>query len=174
MKLCTMLIATAAIFCGGFAYGQEERPTTKEHLKVLQPFVGEWSAETTNDEGETVDIVLKYAWLFDNTAMSFEWGVKNATGEYNPVYKGLIGWNAETESVVMRGVFVRGAVSTTAIRQNGKKWTYNRDSVTVEGSHVLTEQSMEFLDDDTLKYQRLKRDGESVTDDPIIYKRTKK
>jgi hypothetical protein len=171
MKSCSRLIAISAILSTSFAYAQEnqqESATTKEHLKVLQPFVGEWMADRLDGNGE---IVLKYAWLFDNTAMSFEWGLTNPAGDYKPMYKGLIGWNAETESMVMHGVFVRGGVSKTDLQQQGKKWIYRRDTVTVDGSHVVTEQSLEFVDNDTLKYQMLKRGGETATDAPIIYKR---
>jgi hypothetical protein len=168
-----MLLAIVALLTTGVAFGQEDQrepDTTKEHLKVLQPFVGEWTADRAQDNGE---IVLKYAWLFDNTAMSFEWGMTDADGEYTMVFKSLIGWNAETEAIVMHGVFVRGGISTTAISQDGSKWTYRRDTVTVEGLHVVTEQLLEFVDDDTLKYLMTKRGGESVEANPIVYKRKK-
>ena len=66
MKRIFFAVATiAAVLTSGWSFAQEANNETEkyEHLKVLEPLVGEWRSETTNEEtGASVEWHLKTSW----------------------------------------------------------------------------------------------------------------
>lgn len=177
---CLLMFLAAGVGTSGFAYGQEEPVTTKKHLKVLQPFIGEWVAQMTAEKDspdgkvkaeESFTVHIEYSWMFDNTAVSFEWFTTNNTGERRDVYAAFYGWNAESKTIVERGIFRRGRLTTNTWKRDGQKWTVAGETIRVDGSRGSTETEFTFVDDNTMTAQLLKRDGQAVDAGRVTFKR---
>lgn len=160
---------------------QEDRPSTAEKLKAIEPFEGEWITRVTAREdwvdgmikaGDVYHMKLEYEWLYDKTGMSLEISVKTSGSEYRPVYTALIGWDAVKEQIVARGIFSRGAVADTVLQDAGRQWKFRRSITRPDGTMTSQIIVVKHIDDKTVTTQLVERDGQPEENEVLEWNRS--
>lgn len=180
------MTSLAAIFVAASAVlGQaDERPTTQEHMKVMETFIGTWVLEQTADEdlpaygvkqGEKYRVYHTYKWLFDGNGIAINIKRTNQNGDQFDAMTGLLYWDFKTKQVVNRWVGRRGASgSTTWTPQSDNTWTYEMEWTNTQGTDRSAAGKVVHVDKDTMTLQTIVVDDAPPDDsEPLKFKRQK-
>ncbi len=159
--------------------GQAESPS--DHLKILQPLVGEWVCvgPTQSDspafgpKGTEITSFVTYTWAINKNALQIRWVGKAA--KKKPVhFVELIGWDAKQEKLVSQGFGSLGAVEHNVWTRDGKTVICDTQGVTDEGKDV-TMKYLHTFDGDTMtcRYVEMTIDGKKQPDEEYKYRRVK-
>ncbi|NLY02885.1 MAG: hypothetical protein GXY83_43090 [Rhodopirellula sp.] len=97
------------------AAGQIETPS--EHLKVLQPLIGQWvymgpvqsDSQGIGPKGTEIIAVMTYTWAINKNALQIHWAGKSV--DKKPVqFVELIGWDGKQKKLASQGFGSAGGV----------------------------------------------------------------
>lgn len=168
------LLAAAALVVG-------QTDTPSEHLKVLQPLIGQWVCQGTvqsdapglGPKGTEFIAVMTYTWAIDKNALEVQWVGKSSQNK--PVrFIELIGWDQEQKKLVSQGFGSLGAVEHNVWTCDGKVIVCNTKGVDTKGKAVSLKYLHE-IDGDTLTFRvvDITVDGEKQPEETYKYRRVR-
>jgi hypothetical protein len=187
-NLLTAVLAIATIACGGLATAQEEMDSEQaeyQHLKVLEPMVGNYHAEWTNDEaGEKWETELTISWndsknmlIVESKNRALEPATNRPKSDWIPFLRQYFVWNHQEKRMELidvrawsgtvdvsevaakgNGVFAYSMIRTTG-RPGGQgdvTMTATEHDLTAKIINIRTPDG-ESLDDMEFRFQRVKQ-----------------
>ena len=140
----TLVIAVSAVV------GQlDESGSTREHLKDLQYFVGEWKYEG-EDAGDKVTGETKAEWINDKSFLLVRSVTKRPDGTQMH-FTEVIGWDPVKKQMRSWGFGGLGGYGQSIWTKNGNKWTMKNDQPWIRwnGDKLTGTTVREIIDEDT-------------------------
>ncbi|MHB8952092.1 MAG: hypothetical protein ACYC4U_03875 [Pirellulaceae bacterium] len=159
--------------------GESDGPS--EHLRLFQPFVGQWMhmGTTQSDspalgpKGSEFGAVMTYAWAVNKSALQIHWVAKAARKE-SVQFVELIGWDAAQMKLVSQGFSSLGAVEHNVWSGDGTTAVCDTKGLTAEGKQVTMRYLHIFAGDTmTFRLTEMVVDGKKQPDEEYKYRRVR-
>ena len=168
----------ALVMIATLAAGQTENPS--EHLKVLQPLIGQWvcvgqaqnDSEVIGPKGTEFIAVATYTWAINKNALQIRWVAKSS--DHKPVqFVELIGWDGKQKKLVSQGFGSAGNVEHNVWSCSGKTVICDTKGMDAEGNDITQKYLHTFGKDAmTMQVVSLGDDGQEQTEE-YKYRRVK-
>jgi hypothetical protein len=171
-------LATLALVAA-MAVGQTDSPS--EHLKILQPLVGQWvyvgptqvDSPAFGPKGTEIGVVVTYTWAINKNAFQIQWVAKVAHKD-SAQFVELVGWDSKQKKLVSQGFGSAGNVEHNVWSSEGNAVICATTGVTDEGKEV-TMKYVHTVDGDTLtcRYVDMTVDGVKQPEEVYTYRRVR-
>ena len=164
----------ALVIAASAVVGQlDESGSTREHLKELQYFVGEWKYEG-EDAGETVTGETRAEWINDKSFVLVRSVTKQPDGTQMH-FTEVIGWDPVKKQVRSWGFGGLGGYGQFAWTKNGSRWIMKseRPWIRWNGDRLTGTTVREVIDDNTYVEEGSYKFGDTVLTTRLESKRVK-
>ncbi len=178
-SLCGILVLTLA----SQAFAQDGLPSSYEHLKALETFVGKWKTEVAADKeipgvvkkGETLTMHLSFKWILKKNALDMRFHV---FADKKPLMmsQGLVGWQAGEKQIVSGSFNTIGGSSMGFWTQEGNGWRIKTVGVETDGQKATGTIVLSNITENSFVSQEidLTKDGKELPDGKkTMWKRVK-
>ena len=173
------MLTSSLLVASAFIVGQADSPS--EHLKILQPLVGQWvcdgvlqsDAPGIGSKGTEFLAVILYSWAIDRNALQIQWSGKSSKKKAVRFVE-LIGWDGEQKKVVSQGFGTMGAVEHNVWTREGKVIICTTKGISAEGKSI-TLRYLHEIDGDTMNVRivGIVADGEEQPEETYKYRRVR-
>ncbi len=173
------MTSLALTLVAALAAGQADAPP--EHMKVLQPLVGQWiyigpaqsDTPVFGPKGTEVGMVLTYTWAINKNALQIQW-VGKADKKKGGQFVELVGWDSKQKKLVSHGFGSGGGIEHNVWSRDGETVVCDTTGVTDEGKDV-TMKYLHTIHDDTLtlRYTDITIDGVKQPDEEYKFRRVR-